>query len=140
MKTLCIAIGNTLRGDDGVAHRIVQRIERRDEMVVCGVLQLTPEIATEVARAETVIFIDADIDACEPSLLPVEAVPPRATPFTHSLSPREVVHMAERLYGFDGKAYVCHVPVQSFDGEELTDVAKGGARGALALLTAELQK
>ncbi len=140
MKVLCIAIGNSLRGDDGVAHRVAARLEPRDEVVTCGVFQLTPEIAPEVARAETVIFLDADVDAREPAIEPVNAGDVRGTPLAHSMTPREIVWLAERLYGFAGQAYLCRLPVESFDGEGLSPVAEAGARGALPLLRELLQE
>lgn len=139
MKTLYIAIGNTLRGDDGVSHYILDRLEPRAGEIAIGVFQLTPEIAPEVARAETVIFIDADVDAIEPSIDPIATNAIRGTPLAHSLTPAEIVCLAERLYGFAGQAYLCRVPVASFDGEQLSPVAEAAAEGALALLREEIR-
>ena len=140
MKVLCIAIGNSLRGDDGVAHRVAERMEARDEVVACGVFQLTPEIAPEMARAETVVFIDADIDAREAAIEPVTTAGVRGAPLAHSMTPCEIVCLAERLYGFAGQAYLCRIPVESFDGEGLSDTAEAGANAALALLRELLQE
>ena len=134
MKILCIAIGNSLRGDDGVAHRIAERLERSAGVEVRSVLQLAPEDASEVAHAEVVVFIDADVDATEPSIEPVITAGLRGTPLLHSLRPCEVVWFAERLFGFAGRAYLCRVPVEAFEGEGLTAVAEAGAAGAVVLL------
>jgi Ni,Fe-hydrogenase maturation factor len=136
MKVLCIAIGNSLRGDDGVAHRIAAGIEPCEDVSVRGVLQLTPELALDVADAGTVIFIDADIDAKEAVIEPIDNGEIGGAPLVHSMRPAEVVWLARRLYGFTGQAYLCRVPVESFEGEALTETAKVGAVGALALLAA----
>ena len=139
MKVLCIAIGNSLRGDDGVAHRVAARMEPRDEVVTCGVFQLTPETAPEVARAETVVFLDADIDAREPAIEAVNACDVRGTPLAHSMTPREIVWLAKRLYGFAGQVKLNRLPVESFDGEGLSEAAEASRarRAPAAARTAE---
>ena len=134
MKVLCIAIGNSLRGDDGVAHRIAAGIEPGEEVSVRSVQQLTPELAVDVAEAATVIFIDADIEANEIVIEPVHSGQIKRTPLAHSLRPSEVVWLARRLYGFTGSAYLCRVPAESFEGDALTATAEIAANGALVLL------
>jgi hydrogenase maturation protease len=135
MKALCLAIGNPLRGDDGVAHRVAERLAHRRDLVVCSVLQLTPELATEVARAETVVFVDADVEARTASIEAVRVESGRGSPLGHSMSPPEIVRLAERLYGFAGRAYLCRIPVESFDREGLSLTAETGAADACRLLT-----
>ena len=135
MRTLVFAIGNTLRGDDGVAHRVADLLDARPEVEVRRVAQLTPELAEEVAGAASVVFVDADPSAGEVRLERLAATPGRG-PISHSMSAGELITLAERLYGFHGVAYLCHVPAQRFAaGEELTAVAEEGARAAAESVT-----
>jgi hydrogenase maturation protease len=133
-NVLLIAIGNVMRGDDGAAHHVVQRLEARPGVGVRRELQLTPEIAVDVAGAHTVVFIDADVDAEEASLEPLEAGAGAGTPLMHTITPREIVMLAEKLYGFAGRAYLCRLPVADFDGDGLSPAAEEGVEGALLLL------
>jgi Ni,Fe-hydrogenase maturation factor len=132
MGVLYIAIGNPLRGDDGVAHRVLELLG--PGVTKLGVQQLTPELACEVAQAETVVFIDADVLAGEPRLQPVGE--PHATPLGHAMTPEEVVYLAKRLYGFAGEAFVCRVPAREFEGEELSLEAERNAHVSTALVNA----
>ncbi|MBZ5590992.1 MAG: hydrogenase maturation protease [Acidobacteriia bacterium] len=130
MAALVVAVGNTLRGDDGVAHRVADLLGARPEVDVRRVHQLTPELAEEMAHATTVVFVDADVEA---SAVRLERLTPNAqrAPITHTMTPNELVMLAERLYGFQGAAYLCRVPAEDFAaGGALTPVAEAGARAA----------
>jgi hydrogenase maturation protease len=128
--TLVIAIGNTLRGDDGVAHRVADLLGGPPGVDVRRVHQLTPELGEELAQAKTVVFVDADVKAAMVRLEPLTAVSQPAA-ITHTMSPNELVMLATRLYGFEGEAYLCRVPVQDFaPGSTLTPTAEAGALAA----------
>ena len=120
MAALIIAIGNPMRHDDGVAHRveIPRNVARR------AVLQLTPEIAAEVAHYETVVFVDADVSAKEVRIGPVDTAPSPgllALLLAHVCRPAEIVAIARALFGFSGHAYTCHIPVSDLsEGEGLS--------------------
>ena len=121
MQALVIAIGNPLRRDDGAAHYV--HVPRG--VVRHATTQLTPEVAEEVARYETVIFMDADVHAKRVRIEPVEPRHPVSSaasgPLTHVLGPAEVVALARKLYGFLGEAYVCRIPVSDLgEGEGLS--------------------
>jgi len=123
MRALVIAIGNPLRRDDGVAHavRLPPGVERRD------VLQLTPELAEEIAPYDAVVFIDADASAGELRIEPVNSLP-SASPLTHVSKPAEIVALARALFGFSGGAYACRIPASEFSiGRGLSPGAKGFA-------------
>jgi hypothetical protein len=70
MAPLLIAIGNPLRGDDGVAWRLAEQAGRlRPAMAVRSVQQLTPELSAELLLASRLLFIDAWLaPGGEPSL------------------------------------------------------------------------
>jgi len=116
---LVIAIGNPLRRDDGAAHYV--RLPRG--VVRHATMQLTPEVAAEVARYDTVIFMDADVRASELRIEPIGSA--RApSPLTHVLGPTEIVAMACKLFRFSGDAYVCRIPVRDLsEGEGLSPEA-----------------
>jgi Ni,Fe-hydrogenase maturation factor len=119
MAALVIAIGNPLRRDDGVAHcvRIPPGVENR------AVLQLTPEIAAEIAAYDKVIFLDADVHANRVRVDPVPAAPASAS-LTHVSTPAEIVALARALFGFSGDAYICRIPVVDLsEGERLSSSA-----------------
>ena len=139
MHTLVLAIGNTLRGDDGVAAHVADVLGTRSGVEVRRVPQLTPELAEEVAATAAVVFVDADPRVHETRIERVVPAPQRS-PFTHTVSTGELVLLAKQLYGFQGTAYVCHVPAEDFtESDSLSEVAEAGARAAarcvLALLT-----
>ena len=107
-----IACGNPLRGDDGVAWEVARALGDSalaaggGEIEILAVHQLTPELADGVSRAETVIFVDAGVDAGaragEILLREVEIEPAsvvRRSEFSHSVGPAELMAVAREIYG-----------------------------------------
>lgn len=135
MRTLVLAIGNTLRGDDGAAHHLADYLGARQGVDVRRVHQLTPELAAEMAGVRITVFVDADAAATEARMERVTAAPQRSS-VSHTMAPGEIVLLAEQLYGFRGSAYLCHIPAHDFtrDGE-LSDAAEAGVRAAAELVT-----
>lgn len=133
-RTLCVAIGNSLRGDDGVAHRVVELLDPAIGAFVHA-QQLVPELSAEIARWRNVIFVDADVRPGTPHIEPVGPQEPRGSPLAHAMAPAEVVRLAARLFGFDGAAFVCHVPGTAFDpGEGLSAEAEANAHRAAQMI------
>lgn len=133
MRTLIVASGNSLRGDDGVAHRVLELLDARAESR--SVLQLTPELAAEIANVDTVIFIDAAVDG---SVVTVEPVPRPTSPpaLTHVSNPSDIVALSAALFGFRGRALQCRIPVTDFaPGEGLSPYAENFAQEAARLLS-----
>lgn len=118
MSTLVIAIGNPLRRDDGVAHcvQLPLGMHRR------AVLQLTPEIAEQIARYDLVFFVDADVTAKQVRIEPIDcAASPARSRLTHVSRPSEIVALARALFAFTGDAYTCHIPIVDISpGQGLT--------------------
>ena len=134
MGTLAIAIGNSLRRDDGVAHEVLQHLDCESRSYV----QLTPEVAAEIAGFETVVFIDADAWA---SKLRIEPVPePQCSgALSHSSSAAEVVAVSRALFGFTGRAVLCRIPASDFSYRSgLTPRARSLAAHAARQLRASL--
>jgi len=117
MRTLLVACGNTLRGDDGAAHTVLESIPPGVNHTVRGVQQLTPELAPEIARFSRVVFIDADAEANALRIEPLKTTRPRSQ-LTHAATPEEVVALAAALFGFAGEAFLCRIPARHFGAGE----------------------
>jgi hydrogenase maturation protease len=113
---LILGYGNPDREDDGVAWHILQALTIKlglsspesyeDEFPEFALidfafsLQLTPEMAEDVASYEYVCFIDAHTgNIPEPvRLIDVESEF-QNSPFTHHLTPQSLLSMCETIYG-----------------------------------------
>jgi len=124
-----IAIGNPLRGDDGVAHRVLELLSSRRDIRTRSLLQLNPEIAFEIANAKSVFFVDADVSGHQPTIEPIPSLNSTQPPLSHQVTPGEIVTLARKLFGFSGQAFLCRVPAFHFeDGEKLSLEAEKAAR------------
>jgi hydrogenase maturation protease len=132
-KRIWFAIGNPLRGDDGVAQRTL-RLARIDSREIVEVQQLTPEVACELEDMDRAVFVDADATADEVRIEPVRDDTTSA-PWGHRFTPEAVVALAREHYGFRGSAFVCRVPAREFPhGETLSPEALAAAEKAAQLL------
>jgi hydrogenase maturation protease len=109
MRVLLIAAGNSLRRDDGAAHRVLELLAGLPGSETRSMLQFTPELAQETVGFDSVIFIDADATA---NVVTIEPVERSAGPsvFSHASKPAEIVALARALFGFEGQALVCRIP------------------------------
>jgi hydrogenase maturation protease len=142
LKILLLAIGNVYRRDDGVAHHVLELL-RAGQLGVTSrsVLQLTPEMAEEIAPFEQVVFIDADLEPGEPRLEPTKAERQAGSAVAHALSPEVLLALAERLYGFRGQGWLCRIPGEDFsEGTGLSDMAAMNAAIASRLLMSFVQE
>jgi hydrogenase maturation protease len=134
LRTLLIAVGNPLRRDDGIADRVLDLLVATAAVDMRRTLQLVPEIAAEMAPFDEVIFVDASTAEGRVRLEPV-APASQGTPLAHSMGAAEVVALAQRLWGFRGDAYLCHVPGVDFGaGVGLSHKGEAHAQAAAALL------
>jgi hydrogenase maturation protease len=104
-RCLILACGNTLRQDDGVGPFLASWAEERwrDDprvQVICD-HQWTPEMAEEVAGAETVIFVDSSLEQGpgETLLRQLSAASLKPGLVTHHLGAAELLGVAQDLYG-----------------------------------------
>jgi hydrogenase maturation protease len=120
---LVIACGNPLRSDDVIGWRIVEtlRNQANDARIsVQTVQQLTPEMAEEIAQAETVIFVDATQSSL-PGAVEIRRLEetPAAPRFTHSLTPATLLALARSLYSrVPREAFLLTVGAARFDFSE----------------------
>lgn len=131
---LIIGYGNTLRGDDGVGPRVAEAIEKLElpnvRTLICQ--QLSPEHADAIARAVTVIFVDAAVDAPKQvQLRPLEPGPSSQL-IAHAADPRTMLALARDVFGHAPKAWWLTIPAVSLAfGEALTPEAQGGLHKAV---------
>ena len=104
-RCLILACGNTLREDDGVGPWLAAWAEERfaGEAAVCVVSrhQWTPELAEDVAHAESAVFIDCAANARPGSvqLAPVEPGGKAPGLATHHFGAAELLSLSKELYG-----------------------------------------
>ena len=103
-RCLILACGNTLRGDDGVglwlAEWAEERFRTQPGVHVIAHQQWTPELAEDIARVDSVLFIDCSVNS-EPgsvSLLPVEPAGDAQGRATHHLDAAELLALTHKLY------------------------------------------
>jgi hydrogenase maturation protease len=132
---LIIGYGNTLRGDDGVGPRVASAIEKlhlpKVRTLVCQ--QLSPEHADPIARAETVIFVDAAVDG--PKEVQLRALEPGPTTqlMAHAADPRTMLALARDVFGHAPTAWWLTIPVVNLEFvEELSPTAQRGLSEAVA--------
>ena len=135
MPALVIAIGNPLRADDGVAHRVADLLSGA---TVRRVHQLTPEIAAEMQGVDTVVFLDADPAAEGPSLARIEGNAGSTNSLSHSMTPETLVTIAARLYGFRGEAWLCSLHTRDFSHANEISPEAAAQVGKAAQLVQEL--
>jgi hydrogenase maturation protease len=124
---LIVGYGNALRGDDGVGWQVADRLAGDPRLAGAEVLarhQLTPELATDVARASLVVLVDASAGDGAPGSVSVRRLQPRrdAVPgWSHRLDPAALAGLAGVLYGAAPPVVLVSVAGASFAaGERLS--------------------
>jgi len=135
MKQLYLALGNPLRGDDGVAGRVLDLLDGLPEQASKLLLhQLTPEVAADLQGIDVVYFLDADLAAETPRIVRIDEEADRLAG-SHIVTPAVILHLARQLYDFAGEAYLCRIPARDFDfRDQLSPQAEAQALAAAALL------
>ncbi len=98
---LTLALGNALRGDDAAGAAVARGLEEfLPGLEVIETIELVPEHAEAVARAEGVLFLDASVGSPpgEVRCGPIFAGPGRAA-LLHALLPEEILGLSRTLYG-----------------------------------------
>ena len=103
-RCLILACGNTLRGDDGVGPWLAEWVEKRfreeSRVRVITRQQWTPELAEEIARTQSVLFIDCSVDSAPGSIIlaPVEPTVALQRIATHHQGAAELLALTRDLY------------------------------------------
>ncbi len=104
-RCLILACGNTLRGDDGVGPWLAawaeEKFQPNPAVRVLSRQQWTPELAEDIACAESVLFIDCSVDSApgSVSLIPVAPAANTQGLATHHQGAPELLALARELYG-----------------------------------------
>lgn len=132
-KTILIGWGNPDRQDDGVAWHVLTAVAERlglpvpdsyEDPFECGhdqveflfLLQLTPELAEEIAGYERVVFIDAAVGGSGGEIVMggVGATETHLPVLSHHLSPEALMVMTRSLYGAQTEALLLTVTGTEF--------------------------
>lgn len=157
-RALIIGYGNPDRQDDGVAWHILRALALRmrlpapdsyedefpvnDRLDFAFTLQLTPEMAENIATYERICFVDAHTgDIPVPvQMIPVESEFQRS-PFTHHLTPQSLVSMCETLYQRKPDSALLSVRGHRFEfSRELSEETGALVPEAVNLITEWLEK
>ncbi len=121
-RTLLLACGNSLRGDDGVAPYLAECLrEGALAAQIHSARQWTPELAEPISRAELVIFLDASASLPPGEIACVAVRPIYKSPssLTHQTSPASLLALADELYGkVPARAYLLTIGGASFGMRE----------------------
>lgn len=123
-RTLILACGNPLRGDDGVGWEIAEALQETSacaDIEIETAQQFMPEMAGRISQAGILIFVDASATLEAGSVRIEQIFPSRSAPgtFTHELNPPALLALAEVLYGRSpARAFVLSVGAESFELHE----------------------
>lgn len=136
---LVIGYGNTLRGDDGVGPRVAEAVAALRlpgvRTLICQ--QLSPEHAAPISLADTVIFVDAAVDA--PQEVQLRRLEPNDTTqlMAHAADPRTMLALSRDVFGHVPQAWWLTIPAVKLDFcEELTPEARLGCENAVQKIKA----
>jgi hydrogenase maturation protease len=135
---LLIGYGNPLRGDDGVAWAVARAVRAAGAPHrILTAHQLTPELASDVADADRVVFLDAACDA-EPGQVTARPVHPADGPphglTQHAYDPGALLWLARQAHGrAPEEAWLVTVGAGRFDcGEALSPAVEAAVPQACA--------
>jgi hydrogenase maturation protease len=141
-RCLVLACGNTLRSDDGVGPKLAEWAARRfrgDAQVrVVARQQWTPDLAEDIAAADSVLFIDSSVNSV-PGRVSLKAVPSNrgnGGPNTHHLEAHQLLGLTRSLYGsMSDHAMLLTVGVGSTElGETFSDRVEAALPRAQGIL------
>ena len=137
MGSLVIGYGNDLRSDDGAGRVVADRVDNLhlQGVEVRSVSQLTPELALEIGRFDTVVFADASVEVTETTTAPVAAGPAAPSAMTHYSSPEALLGMTASMGQIPARAFAVSIPVVELGlGFELTPITEDGVDKAVAMV------
>lgn len=116
-NTIIICIGNDLRGDDGFAKAVGEKLNKQNITTVLFAHQLLPEHVLEIIKYDHVIFIDAKYgeEVGKIEVLDVCADNAKLEAFGHYQTPANIVFMAKTLYDKNIKATIITAQTIYFD-------------------------
>jgi hydrogenase maturation protease len=131
---LVVGYGNTLRRDDGVGPKVADVIET---LGLSGVRTLscpllTPELADPISRAQSVVFVDAAVDAPREVQLRKLAPADSSQIMAHAANPATMLALARDVFGHAPNGWLLTIPVADIGiGDDLTPFARKGMEIAI---------
>jgi hydrogenase maturation protease len=133
-QTLVLGYGNPDRQDDGVAWHVLHALAIKldlpapdsyeeefppnDRLDFCFTLQLTPEMAEDIAAYKRVCFVDAHTGSIAAQVQMVLVLSQfQNSPFTHHLTAQTLLSMCQSLYGKAPQAALLSVRGYQFEFE-----------------------
>jgi hydrogenase maturation protease len=135
-NTLLIAVGNTLRGDDGIGHWVVAQVEKKKlpKLTVRYMQQLHIDLLEELGRFDTVIVVDASLQEEAASLAPI-AVTNEGLSTSHRADAATLMSLHHKLYQQSLQWMACGIQAKNFEmGEAISKETMQHGEKALALL------
>jgi hydrogenase maturation protease len=131
---LVIGYGNTLRSDDGVGPRLAETVGtlRLPHVRTLLCQQLSPEHSAMVSRADTVVFVDASVDA--PRKVQLRKLQPGHSSqlMAHAADPCTLLALARDVFGHAPEAWWLTIPAQNLEfGEQLSSETEAGFQEGL---------
>jgi hydrogenase maturation protease len=116
-EILIVGYGNDLRSDDGAGRVVASRIEVMDlpGVAVKSQSQLTPELALDIAQADVVVFVDANVICEEVTLLPVRTGERGSPSMSHHTDPAALLLLARDLGREPLHAYTVSIPASNLE-------------------------
>ncbi len=135
-SALVICVGNTARGDDGVAHRVASLLPTDESVSVLRVHSLDVALAEDVAGVGTVVVVDAERRAGPPVRVErVEPLPPSART-GHWLDAAGLLALAGTLFDTEPECWLVTVAAQEAGhSERLSPLAERAAHLAAAAVS-----
>jgi hydrogenase maturation protease len=137
-RILVIAIGNTLRSDDGFAWHVADELSREaaENLAVIKVHQLTPELAEAVSEVDLAVFVDAGAHGAPGELMWEKVATTEADlRFSHDVTPATILQMSKVLYGDAPSAWLICATGKVFEhGEVLSREVGAAIPKALAMI------
>jgi hydrogenase maturation protease len=104
VRCLILSCGNTLRGDDGVGPWLAawagERFDAEPAIRVLDRQQWTPDLAEDVAAAESVLFVDCSVESSPGEVRITTVAPAEAGPglASHHVGAPELLALSRELY------------------------------------------
>jgi len=116
-KLYVYGFGNPGRQDDGLGPAIIDKLEgdKVEGIITDSNYQMNIEDAHSISQCDSVIFVDASIDAEEPFSFSKIGPSAEITFSTHTMSPGSVLALVKELYDKDMEAYVMAVRGYEWD-------------------------
>ena len=136
---LIIGYGNELYGDEAVGPWVATAVAEWKLPTVksLAVPQLTPELTSELAKTNYVIFVDAcahkGVRTVQIDPISICGHQPASMAFAaHSYDPLALLNLTQRLYKRHPQAWLLQIPIEACQlGDDLSGVARQGCDRAL---------